>query len=148
MEAADSNGSVECVTCNCKTPWKQMQAGHLIGGRTNGVLFDERGIFPQCVGCNMFKQGMGPEFTVFVIKHYGQGLVDELIQLRRTAVRFTRSELEEMLEGYRRESMTIKRTIEPAVRDIRELVAALKGKGIKITIIKWRPFTLEVKIHD
>jgi len=100
MEAADSNGIVECVTCNCKKPWKQMQAGHLIGGRTNGVLFDERGIFPQCVGCNMFKQGMGPEFTVFVIKNYGQGLVDELIQLRRTAVRFTRSELEEMLEGY------------------------------------------------
>ena len=48
----------------------------------------------------MFKQGMGPEFTMFVIKNYGQGLVDELIQLRRTAVRFTRSELEEMLEGY------------------------------------------------
>ena len=44
--------------------------------------------------------------------------------------------------------MTIKRTIEPAVKDFRELVAALKGKGIKITIIKWRPFTLEVKIHD
>ena len=48
----------------------------------------------------MFKQGMGPEFTLFVIKHFGQGVVDELIQLRRTAVKFTRSELEEMLEGY------------------------------------------------
>ena len=100
MEAADKIGIVKCVTCNCKKPWKQMQAGHLIGGRTNGVLFDERGIFPQCVGCNMFKQGMGPEFTLFVVKHFGQGVVDELIQLRRTAVKFTRSELEEMLEGY------------------------------------------------
>jgi len=100
MEAADENGIVECVTCGCKKPWKQMQAGHLICGRTNGVKFDERGIFPQCVGCNMFKQGMGPEFTVFIIKHFGQGVVDELIQLRRTAVKFTRSELEEMLEGY------------------------------------------------
>ena len=44
--------------------------------------------------------------------------------------------------------MTVKRTIEPAVRDIRELVAALKGKGIKVRIVKWRPFTLEVKIND
>jgi hypothetical protein len=43
---------------------------------------------------------MGPEFTLFVIEHFGQGVVDELIQLRRTAVKFTRSELEEMLEGY------------------------------------------------
>jgi hypothetical protein len=44
--------------------------------------------------------------------------------------------------------MTIKKTIEPAVKDFRELVAALRGRGIKIKIIKWRPFTLEVKIHD
>jgi len=42
----------------------------------------------------------------------------------------------------------IKRTIEPAVKDFRELVAALKGKGIKIRVVKWRPFTLEVRIND
>ena len=42
----------------------------------------------------------------------------------------------------------IKRTIEPAVKDFRELVAALKGKGVKIRVVKWRPFTLEVRIND
>ena len=42
----------------------------------------------------------------------------------------------------------IKRTIEPAVKDFRELVAALKGKGIKVRVVKWRPFTLEVRIND
>ena len=42
----------------------------------------------------------------------------------------------------------IKKTIEPAVKDFRELVAALKGKGIKIRVVKWRPFTLEVRIND
>ena len=44
--------------------------------------------------------------------------------------------------------MTVKRTIEPAVKDFRELVAAIKGKGFKVRIVKWRPFTLEVKIND
>ena len=42
----------------------------------------------------------------------------------------------------------IKKTIEPAVKDFRELVAALKGRGIKIRVVKWRPFTLEVRIND
>ena len=42
----------------------------------------------------------------------------------------------------------IKKTIEPAVKDFRELVAALKGKGIKIRVVKWRPFPLEVRIND
>ena len=64
------------------------------------MLFDERGIFPQCYACNVCRQGMGPEYTMFIIENYGQGLVDELIQKRREAVRFTRGELEEMIEGY------------------------------------------------
>ena len=42
----------------------------------------------------------------------------------------------------------IKKTIEPAVKDFRELVAALKGKGIKVRVVKWRPCTLEVRIND
>ena len=44
---------------------------------------------------------MGPEYTLFIIENYGQGLVDELIQKRREAVTFTRGELEEMIEGYK-----------------------------------------------
>ena len=42
----------------------------------------------------------------------------------------------------------IKKPIEPAVKDFRELVAALKGRGIKVRVVKWRPFTLEVRIND
>ena len=77
-----------------------MQAGHLVSGRTNGVLFDERGIFPQCYACNVCRQGMGAEYTVFILENYGQGVVDDLIRKRRETVRFTLDELGEMLEGY------------------------------------------------
>jgi hypothetical protein len=77
-----------------------MQAGHLVSGRTNGVLFDERGIFPQCYACNVCRQGMGAEYTVFIIDNYGQGVVDDLIRKRRETVRFTLDELGEMLKGY------------------------------------------------
>ena len=44
---------------------------------------------------------MGPEYTVFMLERYGQGLVDELIQKRRQAVKFTATELKEMIEGYK-----------------------------------------------
>ena len=95
------NGICKCVTCGCSKPWKEIQAGHFVGGRTNGILFDERGIFPQCYACNVCRQGMGPEYTVFMLERYGQGLVDELIQKRRQAVKFTATELKEMIEGYK-----------------------------------------------
>ena len=101
LEAADKNGICKCVTCDQKKPWKEIQAGHLVSGRTNGVLFDERGIFPQCYACNVCRQGMGAEYTLFIIENYGQGLVDELIQKRRETVRFTKTELKEMIEGYK-----------------------------------------------
>ncbi len=78
-----------------------MQAGHLVSGRTNGVLFDERGIFPQCYACNVCRQGMGAEYTVFVIENYGQDVVDDLIKKRREAVTFTREQLYEMMEDYK-----------------------------------------------
>ena len=78
-----------------------MQAGHLVSGRTNGVLFDERGIFPQCYACNVCRQGMGAEYTVFVIENYGQDVVDDLIKKRREAVTFTREQLSEMMEDYK-----------------------------------------------
>ena len=101
LEAADKNGQCKCVTCDQKKPWKEMQAGHLVSGRSNGVLFDERGIWPQCYACNVCRQGMGAEYTVFILGVYGQGVGDDLIRKRREVVRFTKEELKEMIEGYK-----------------------------------------------
>ena len=48
---------VECVSCQRKMPWKQIQAGHFIDGRFNSILFDELGIHPQCGLCNVVYNG-------------------------------------------------------------------------------------------
>lgn len=79
-----------------------MHAGHLVSGRTNGVLFNERGVFPQCYACNVCRQGMGPEYTVFIIENYGQQVVDDLIQLRRSKIDYSREDYEAMIEGYKK----------------------------------------------
>ncbi len=39
----------KCVTCNKAFPFKSLQAGHFISGRTNSVLFDERLVYSQCL---------------------------------------------------------------------------------------------------
>ncbi len=49
LEEANDNGIVECYTCEKRDHWKTMQAGHLLDGRNNAILFEEIGIHPQCL---------------------------------------------------------------------------------------------------
>lgn len=84
---ADMDGSVRCVTCGVIKDWKEMQAGHFVGGRGNTVLFDEGLVHPQCVGCNVFLNGNYAKYTVFMMKKYGYTAVEieGLLALRKTA---------------------------------------------------------------
>lgn len=76
----------KCITCNRPYPFKKLQAGHFIQGRGNAVLFDERLVYSQCLGCNgnppMGKGGNYVEYFVFMEKEFGRGAIDELRQLK------------------------------------------------------------------
>lgn len=97
---ADSNGMVRCVTCGVVKHWKDMQAGHFIDGRTNAILFDERGIHPQCYACNIMKHGNKVEYFKFMELNYGRTLIDELCIQSKKTVKFTTWELEDMIKKY------------------------------------------------
>lgn len=79
-----------CVTCRRSYPFKQLQAGHFIQGRGNAVLFDERIVYSQCVGCNgnppMGKGGNYVEYYVFMLEEWGQIMIDEFRALKHTTV--------------------------------------------------------------
>lgn len=64
-----------CVTCKRDYSFKQLQAGHFIQGRGNSVLFDERLVYSQCVGCNgnppFGKGGNYVEYTLFMMNSEG-----------------------------------------------------------------------------
>jgi len=64
-EAADSEGLVVCYTCGKVEHWTDVDAGHAISGRHNGVLFDERIIRPQCRYDNRMRSGY---YEVFIPK--------------------------------------------------------------------------------
>jgi len=75
---ADHNGFNFCVTCGKIAHWKDLQAGRFIDGRNNSILFDERGVHPQCLACNIFKSGNKVEYFRFMQEKYGDKVIDEL----------------------------------------------------------------------
>jgi hypothetical protein len=98
---ADWRGYETCVTCGKKDHYKNLQAGHFIQGRHNQVLFDERNVHPQCVKCNVFKSGNLVEYYGFMLKTYGQDVIDELRKLDKKNKQFTIKELEKLLKKYK-----------------------------------------------
>ena len=79
-EAADSEGMVECVTCEKRGLWKGggFHAGHFLAGRYYPAIFQETNVHPQCIRCNNFLHGNQAEYLRFMVEKYGQEEVDRL----------------------------------------------------------------------
>lgn len=72
-----------CCTCGRIIPrvGHSSHAGHFIGkghGGSSGVYFDERNVHVQCHTCNTYEQGNGPAYYEFMLRKYGQAVIDEL----------------------------------------------------------------------
>lgn len=53
-----------CYTCKKEYPYKSLQAGHMVAGRTNNILFDEKNVRAQCYSCNMHLNGNQGLFVI------------------------------------------------------------------------------------
>jgi len=95
-ECLESTGSVmsgKCITCGNVYPFQKLQAGHLIDGRMNAILFEENGVHIQCHGCNMFKGGAKVEYITWMKNKYGETEIERLRALSHTTRVFTREHL-------------------------------------------------------
>lgn len=99
LKNANHNGMVECVTCGELMHWKESQAGHFIGGRTNSVLFDERLVHVQCRMCNIWLQGNYVAYTLYMLTQYSREEIEEFIALKHTIVKYSVADLLAMEEG-------------------------------------------------
>ena len=100
LSAANSRGYAACVTCGAIKHYKRLQAGHFVPGRGNAILFDERGVHPQCFGCNIFKHGNPRMYNRWMKKHYGQAVIDELDDLSLTSRKYTIPDLVKLSTYY------------------------------------------------
>lgn len=101
LEAREADGLVTCVSCKRRMEWKQIQAGHWIDGRFNSILFDERGIHPQCSMCNVVHNGRKEEYFIFMEQKHGRDVMDELRRQRNDNRTFTPEELESLIVSLR-----------------------------------------------
>ena len=67
-----------CITCGNIYPFNKLQAGHFIAGRSNAVLFCERGVNAQCVHCNYFCGGKPLKYRQRMVERYGEVAVQDM----------------------------------------------------------------------
>ena len=102
LRDATSEGAVICITCGCIKNYKQgMQNGHFQSRSHLATRFDEQNCQPQCVGCNMFKQGEQYKFSIALDSKYGEGTAQELEYKARQITKFTRADYEEKITYYK-----------------------------------------------
>jgi hypothetical protein len=101
LENSNHAGNVICYTCGASYHWREMQAGHAIGGRHNAVLLDTTIIRPQCVACNVFKRGNYPVFVAKLVRENGIDWYEEKLRESQTIKTYTRGDLEELIKNYR-----------------------------------------------
>lgn len=101
LKNSDKNGFGECYTCGKRVHHKKANAGHGIAGRTNSVLFDERIIRFQCVGCNIWGNGQYPVFTRKLIEEMGMKAYDKIVSQSGTVKKYTLTDYEEIEHIYK-----------------------------------------------
>ena len=79
-----------------------MQCGHFQSRSFLATRFDEVNCQPQCVGCNMFKQGEQYKFSLGLDSKYGEGTAQELQFLAKKIVKFTRLDYDEKISYYKK----------------------------------------------
>ena len=95
-----------CVTCRIEYPFKELQAGHAIGGRNDSILFDEELVNAQCENCNRSacyggKDGNYPVYHIWFIEKYGMETFKEKVALSHIGNKISVVELEEISDKYR-----------------------------------------------
>lgn len=75
---ANKEGIVKCYTCSYVGHWKKMQNGHLVSRFYLATRYDPRNCRPQCITCNIWRNGRTPEFALNLQKELGPGIVEDL----------------------------------------------------------------------
>jgi len=103
-------GACKCVTCGAIKGWKNMDAGHYISGRRDGVLFDRRNIHPQCPQCNRFAErgSCSSAYTVWMQHKYGQAVINELVGRDRIPFEYSYQELRDLGDSFKQELERLK----------------------------------------
>ncbi len=102
LRDATDEGLVQCITCSKVSYYKSgMQNGHFQSRSYLATRFCEINCQPQCVGCNMFKQGEQYKFALALDFKYGEGTADKIQINARQIQKFARVDYEDKISYYK-----------------------------------------------
>ena len=99
LSNSDEKGYCECVTCNKKVHWYDIQAGHFMSRRHYSTRWDQDNVKPQCKACNIFGQGKQYEYSIYL----GKSLSDDLLAKSRQLIKYSVVDLQNMIDFYENE---------------------------------------------
>ena len=90
------------MSCGVRKHWKELQSGHYVAkSKGLSIYFDEQNNNPQCASCNIWRNGNLDQYALYMIKKYGEGILEVLDLKRRMAIKITAAEYEEKIEVYK-----------------------------------------------
>ena len=95
------NDIAKCVTCGKEEHWSKLQNGHWASRKHYSTRWDERNCNVQCSGCNVFRAGEIYLYTKYLCSKYGDNFPEELYKLSQQTVKFTDSDLQDMIKHYK-----------------------------------------------
>jgi hypothetical protein len=96
------DGYFTCISCGQVKSHEQMDAGHYVPVKNGSALrFDEYNVNGECKGCNGFDQFHLIGYRRNLIDKIGEGMVLQLESQARLKKKWSRQELEEIIEKYK-----------------------------------------------
>lgn len=96
-----SNGYFVCIACGKEHPVSKMNAGHYVPVKNSSLLrFNEMNVHGECVTCNLFDQFHLVGYRKRLVDKIGLDSVSWLDAQARITYKWTRHELEEIIETY------------------------------------------------
>jgi hypothetical protein len=102
LATTGSPDSCRCITCNNIFPIDQIDAGHMIPGRTGGILFDETIVFGQCRRDNREGNGERQAFKMVMVERNGIEWYELKEQARHSNSKMGDFECKLIAEEYRK----------------------------------------------
>jgi hypothetical protein len=101
-ERDSENGYFTCISCGKTLPIEQMNAGHYIPQKNSSLLrFNEYNVHGECISDNGFNEFHLINYRKNLINKIGQEMVDWLEENQRTIKKWSRTELNELIDRYK-----------------------------------------------
>ena len=101
LRDSDKNGYGKCITCGKVIHWKDGDAGHAINRAHMSTRFDEMNVHLQCRHCNRFREGEIVEYSMALVKKYGQARLDILLAKKHFQSKMGDFEANQLIEHYK-----------------------------------------------